>query len=154
MEQLMKIDPATLKNLRDARAWSQEHLASVAGLSVRTVQRIEADGSASAESRLALAAALDVAPGDLCPPALTPAAPTAGEAAARSGTSKGRSAWTLHLALYLLAGSLLTVLKLTLSGSIGWAIYPLLGWGGGLLLHYWLRRRVTGRKTRLVVGLQ
>lgn len=141
MEQLMKIDPATLKNLRDARAWSQEHLASVAGLSVRTVQRIEAEGSASAESRLALAAALDVAPSDLCPatPASTVAAVVREPVA--PATHKARSGWTLHLRLYLVAGSLLILLKLAISGSIGWAIYPLLGWGGGVLLHYWLRQR-------------
>jgi transcriptional regulator with XRE-family HTH domain len=54
----MKIDPLKIKQLREARGWSQEHLAEVAGLSPRTVQRIEAESNASPESRMALAAAL------------------------------------------------------------------------------------------------
>lgn len=49
-----------IRKLREARAWSQEHLAAVAGLSLRTIQRVEAEGRASAETRLALAAAFGV----------------------------------------------------------------------------------------------
>lgn len=49
-----------IKALREARAWSQAHLAEAASFSVRTVQRVEAEGTASAETRLAIAAALDV----------------------------------------------------------------------------------------------
>lgn len=45
---------------REARAWTQEHLAEVAGLGVRTVQRIEATGTASFESAAALSAVLDI----------------------------------------------------------------------------------------------
>lgn len=131
MEALMKIDPARLRKLRDARAWSQEHLASVAGLSVRTVQRIEAEGSASAESRLALAAALDVAPGDLCATAEVVVEPQPGLQPERA-----RRGWPFHLTLYLVAASLLITLKLALTGTLGWALYPLLGWGLGVLLHY------------------
>ena len=48
-----------IRKLREARAWSQEHLADAAGLSLRTIQRVEAEGKASAETRLALAAALE-----------------------------------------------------------------------------------------------
>ena len=58
----MKIDGNLVKHLREERAWSQEHLASVAGLSTRTVQRLEADGNASAESRMAIAAAFGMEP--------------------------------------------------------------------------------------------
>ncbi len=56
----MRINGDQVRKLREAKSWSQEHLADVAGVSVRTVQRVEADGLASAETRLALAAALDV----------------------------------------------------------------------------------------------
>ena len=42
----MKIDGNLVRLMREERAWSQEHLASVAGLSTRTVQRLEADGNA------------------------------------------------------------------------------------------------------------
>ena len=61
----MKIDPGRLRQLREQRAWSQEQLAEVAGLSVRTVQRAESGGAASLETRMALAAALGMEPADL-----------------------------------------------------------------------------------------
>ena len=61
----MKIDANQIRTLREARGWSQEHLASVAGLSPRTVQRMEAEGKASHESRMAVAAALGIEPRQL-----------------------------------------------------------------------------------------
>jgi len=60
METEVKLNPAGVRKLREAKSWTQEHLASAAGVSLRTIQRMEADGSASAESRLAVAAALGV----------------------------------------------------------------------------------------------
>src|SRR5882672_4247110 len=60
MEYELKLNPAAVKKLRESRSWTQEHLASAAGVSLRTIQRLEADGSASAESRLSIAAALGV----------------------------------------------------------------------------------------------
>lgn len=56
----MKLDARRIKALRDQRAWSQEHLAAVAGLSTRTLQRIEAGAAASHDTCLALASALEV----------------------------------------------------------------------------------------------
>jgi transcriptional regulator with XRE-family HTH domain len=43
-----------LRELRLARGWSQEHLAEVSGLSVRTIQRIENGGPPGLASRTAL----------------------------------------------------------------------------------------------------
>jgi transcriptional regulator with XRE-family HTH domain len=51
-----------LKALRHDNGWSQEVLAKASGLSVRTIQRIEADGKASAESTLAIASVFNVSP--------------------------------------------------------------------------------------------
>lgn len=50
----------TVKSLRHARGWSQEDLASIADIRVRTIQRIEAGKSASHESLKALANAFEV----------------------------------------------------------------------------------------------
>ncbi len=61
----MKVDRTQLKSERVRRAWSQGHLARAAGLSTRTVQRIEKTGSASMESAISLAAALSVEVSDL-----------------------------------------------------------------------------------------
>jgi len=60
MEYEVKLNPAGVKKSRESKSWTQEHLANAAGVSLRTIQRIETDGSASAESRLAIAAALGV----------------------------------------------------------------------------------------------
>jgi transcriptional regulator with XRE-family HTH domain len=56
----MKIDPKKLRAERERRAWSQEHLATVSGLGLRTIQRIEKTGAASFESARALAAVFQV----------------------------------------------------------------------------------------------
>jgi len=55
----MQLNKEQLRRERELRAWSQSHLAEVAGLSMRTVQRIENSGSASLESAKAIAAAFD-----------------------------------------------------------------------------------------------
>lgn len=54
------IDGARVRREREARAWTQEHLAGATGLSLRTIQRIETSGTASFESLNALAAALSL----------------------------------------------------------------------------------------------
>lgn len=51
----MQIDAKLLKQERTRRAWSQEHLAQVAGLGLRTVQRMESAGTASNKSIAAVA---------------------------------------------------------------------------------------------------
>lgn len=60
MESEVKMNPAGVKKLRESKSWTQEHLATAAGVSLRTIQRMEAHGSSSAESRLAVAAVLGV----------------------------------------------------------------------------------------------
>lgn len=67
METHMKINGEKVRSLREARSWSQEHLANAAGLSARTIQRVEIEGTGSAETRLALAAALAVSVSTLIP---------------------------------------------------------------------------------------
>ena len=61
----MKINCALILELRAARPWSQEELSIAAGLSLRTIQRVEKDGVASLQSRKAIAAALDIDVSDL-----------------------------------------------------------------------------------------
>ena len=51
----MIIDKELVKTLRNKQAWSQEELAVASGLNLRTVQRIEKEGSISLQSKKALA---------------------------------------------------------------------------------------------------
>lgn len=54
-----------IRPLRLEKGWSQEQLATIAGLSIRTVQRIENGEQASLETLTAIAAALGVQVRDL-----------------------------------------------------------------------------------------
>jgi transcriptional regulator with XRE-family HTH domain len=131
----MKIDSQKVKQLREARGWSQEHLAEVAELSARTVQRIESDGNASPESRMALAAALGVDATALGLPE-TAAVPAP---ACADDRHRQRHDWRFHLLVYVVVCGGLVLLDLSRNGAITWSKWPLLGWGIGLLLR-WLRK--------------
>ena len=56
----MRVNAELVVALRKRKSWSQDELATAAGLNLRTIQRIESDGLASHQSRKALAAAFDV----------------------------------------------------------------------------------------------
>lgn len=99
----MDIDTEKLKRWREERFWSQEHLAELAGIALRTVQRIESGGSASRESITALAAAFNV---DAA--ALTYAPEDREAAAARKKLDHSRSG--LRLSFYISFASLLFIL--------------------------------------------
>jgi len=74
----MKLKSAVVRQEREKRAWSQEHLADVTGLALRTIQRIESTGSASYESAGAIAAVFDLPVTALRESEREPAAPTRG----------------------------------------------------------------------------
>lgn len=61
----VKVDTDRIKQLRQNRGLSQEELATAAGLSLRTVQRIESEGIASLESKKALAGVFGIDSADL-----------------------------------------------------------------------------------------
>lgn len=69
----MKISSTTVRKLRTEHGWSQEQLAAVSALSLRTVQRVEAEGVASLETRKSLAAAFEVQLADLAEVSVTQA---------------------------------------------------------------------------------
>jgi DNA-binding XRE family transcriptional regulator len=61
----MKINAALVMEHRLRRALSQDELAIMAGLNIRTIQRIEREGVASLQTKKALAAALEIDVQDL-----------------------------------------------------------------------------------------
>ena len=138
MDTAMQIDSARLKQLRQQRAWSQEHLAALTGLSVRTIQRLETNGAAAHESRLALAAAFGLDPADLAPaPEPAPHIPPP----PRSRRSP--------LILLIVAGGLLA-LDLWHHHTVTWSKWPLIGLGLALLIRVLipsLRHRHPDQKT-------
>ena len=61
----MHINSNRLRELRTARQWSQEQLAKLSGLNLRTIQRLESGAKISTESLRALAAVFEVPPESL-----------------------------------------------------------------------------------------
>ena len=49
-----------VKKLRNKKAWSQEELAEICGLNVRTIQRLESGNKASLETLRSLASVYEV----------------------------------------------------------------------------------------------
>lgn len=56
----MQINAMKVRQLRDQRCWSQQQLADMAGISLRTMQRLEAKSVASQETIKSLAAVLEI----------------------------------------------------------------------------------------------
>jgi DNA-binding XRE family transcriptional regulator len=94
----VKVNGELLKQLRIKHSYSQEKLAEIIGVNLRTIQRVESTGVASLSTRGALANALSVQPEDLD----LPEAPTA--------DSKGERLVGLPRWPVLLAGTVLVVL--------------------------------------------
>ena len=61
----MRVNAKLVSDLRRKCSWSQDELATAAGLNLRTVQRIENVGTASLQSAKAIASALEVGLDDL-----------------------------------------------------------------------------------------
>ena len=68
----MEISSAIIRRLRKERGWPQEQLAYASGLSLRTIQRIEAEGIASFNSAVSIAAVFNVQVKDLQEQSLQP----------------------------------------------------------------------------------
>ena len=127
-------DSTKIKRWRDERAWSQEHLADVAGVGVRTVQRIEKGEGASRESLMALAAAFDVNVIDL-----TRDAHAETLSAVRAERAKGRAAlrlsFIIHFASYIFGMFVFAVISMMDGGEGFSMLAPALWWTVGVAGH-------------------
>jgi len=56
----MKVNVDLVLQMRRAKAWSQDELATASGLNLRTIQRIEKEATASLQSMKALASVFDI----------------------------------------------------------------------------------------------
>lgn len=124
-------DARKIKRWREDRSWSQEHLADAAGLSLRTVQRIENGESASRESVMALAAAFSV---DVI--SLTVDAREDAKTAAQKKRTKIKDAlrmgFLINLACYALGLIVFTAISIS-DGVPGYGMFiPAIWWGVGV----------------------
>ncbi|MEO1042634.1 MAG: helix-turn-helix domain-containing protein [Pseudomonadota bacterium] len=134
MSVIMQVDDAKLKRWRDERCWSQEHLAETAGVSLRTVQRLERGESVSRETVMALAAAFDVGVEALMIDPLETAR-EADEKRRRSMKEQAQLAFWIHLATYIGVIGLLLAIDRTDAHATFWVTWPAIGWGVGVFAH-------------------
>lgn len=146
----MKIDPARIRAMRVEKGWSQENLAALAGVSVRTIQRIETRGVISLESRMALASAFGIDVKALSlqarPQTQVPAKAPAPEPAPDYATGMARApaagrARMRPWGMYMLVCGGLVAIDLYPHSGVSWSMYPLAVWGSVLLLRSLFPRR-------------
>jgi len=125
-----------IQKLRLQRGWSQEQLAEVSGLSVRTIQRLERGQPGSLESMNALAAVFEIDLDSLKEPAMdTPRSDLPPDEALALAHVRKVKAFYIHLSQYLIVIPMLAVLNLLISTDYWWVIWPALGWGIGVMAH-------------------
>ncbi len=121
-----------IKRWREERMWSQEHLADLAGIGLRTVQRIENGGNASQDSVMALAAAFNV---DVVAITMNPEA----EAAISAQNSLDEKAATVRLSFWIHLASWVIGMAVFAAISIGEGapvmLWPAIWWTVGLISH-------------------
>lgn len=126
----------SVRKLRLEKSWSQEQLAEICDLSVRTIQRIERGQKPSLESLKSLAAAFDTD--------VTYITKETDMSKQSNISLKEEQAiiyvrdikgFYTHLITYAIVIVGLFALNLMTSSDYLWAIWPALGWGIGVSIH-------------------
>ncbi|WP_417467177.1 helix-turn-helix domain-containing protein [Maricaulis sp.] len=127
-----KTDADKIKRWREERHWSQEHLAELAGIGLRTIQRIENGEQASRDSLTALAAAFNV---EAIALVIDPEVEASDIVQRRN--ERVRAGARLVLWIHLAAYGLGTIIFIAISLTVGSFImkWPLIWWGVGLASH-------------------
>ncbi|WP_291842739.1 XRE family transcriptional regulator [Maricaulis sp.] len=128
-----KADAAKIKRWREERRWSQEHLAELAGIGLRTVQRIENGEAASRESLMALAAAFNIDVLALC---IDPELEATDMVRAKNEKTRAAlrlSLW-IHLASYVMGMVVFAGINIGI-GSSAVMLWPIIWWTVGAVAH-------------------
>lgn len=133
-----------VRKLRLQKAWSQEQLAQMSGLSVRTIQRIERGQACGLESIKSLAAVFQVPVSDLTQQEtesetqeqdMSATAKLADDEAKVIEQVKEIKGFYSHLIKYVIIVAGLFVVNLVTDPSYIWAWWVALGWGIGVASH-------------------
>lgn len=129
-----------VRKLRLQRGWSQEHLAQLSGLNIRTIQRIERGQGAGLESMKSLAAVFEVSFSDL----QTQDESMNSKSSNTYATDDERQAieyvrdikgFYTHALTYMVLITGLILLNVFISPGRWWVLFAAIGWGIGLLVH-------------------
>jgi transcriptional regulator with XRE-family HTH domain len=129
-----------VQKLRLQRGWSQQQLAELSGLNVRTIQRIEKGQEPSVESLKSLAAVFNVEFSTLKEQGMDNAVSetqSAEEILAFNQVRKLKGFY-IHLAQYVLVVVLLAVINALTTPNRWWVQWVVMGWGVGVFFH-WLQ---------------
>lgn len=124
-----------VRKLRLQRGWSQEHLAELAGVNVRTIQRIERGAKMSLETRAALAAVfeVDAATFETGVAAVTDSSTyVSPEEQEAIEYVKGVKEFYTHLSMYLVFAIVFSFAFGLRNPMIFWGV---IGWGIGVIVH-------------------
>lgn len=133
-----------VQKLRLQRGWSQQQLAELSGLSVRTIQRIENGSAASTESLKSLASVFEIDFSTLSSEPAMPDTPTSSPTHTASASQQEQLAllevrklkgFYLHLAQYVVVIAALCAINLLTTPHRLWFYWAALGWGIGILAH-------------------
>ena len=126
-----------VQKLRLQRGWSQQQLAELSGLNVRTIQRIEKGQEPSVESLKSLAAVFNVEFSTLKEQGMDNViseTQSAEEILAFNQVRKLKGFY-IHLAQYVLVIALLTVINALTTPNRWWVQWVIMGWGVGVFFH-------------------
>lgn len=126
-------DAAKIRRWREERHWSQEHLADLAGIGLRTVQRVEKGEQASGETLKALAAAFNVDVMALTVDARSQAAEAVNRSRAKGLAALMLSFW-IHLGSWMLGMLIFAGIGVS-EGRLFFMAVPAIWWTVGLGGH-------------------
>ena len=129
-----KADAEKIKRWREERHWSQEHLAELAGIGLRTLQRIEKGEPAAKETLMALASAFGVEVLALCIDPEVEAAEIV-----RKKEEKGlaglRLSVGIHLISYVIGMTVFAAISIGTNPGYWVMKWPMLWWTVGAVAH-------------------
>ena len=159
-----------IRRLRLDRGWSQDQMAAMAGISTRTLQRIERGATPSAETLKCLAAVLEIDFSDLRQELDMPTDMAQIQERETLEYVRDIKGFYTHALSFVVVTTVLAVANLVFTPEYLWVGWTYLGWGLGLLAHgqavyewidlfgpQWERRQVEKRlnrtKSRLSPGM-
>jgi len=137
MSVLTKETGMLVQKLRLQRGWSQEQLAELCALNVRTIQRVERGQTASAESLRSLASVFEVDFLDLKEPDMDkPNAPNVSmEETLALARVRGIKGFYIHLFQFVAVIAVLAAINVVTQPRYLWVGWVALAWGMGVLVH-------------------
>jgi len=127
-----------VQKLRLQRGWSQQQLAELSGLNIRTIQRIEKGQEPSLESLKSLAAVFNLDFSTLKEQGMDNViseSQSAEEILAFNQVRKLKDFY-IHLANYVLVIAVLTVVNALTTPNRWWVQWVIIGWGIGVFSHW------------------